>query len=270
MSVAARVVFCEGTAGGADVELLTRLLLGLGCQIKPLGGKFGGTSFARDYAQASGARWYFFRDRDFDAEPRADGGLIADERHEGVFLSGLPCLESYFLDAHLLARVLNMPEQAEELHERLIRAARDIAAYQAVRWALQACIQHVRDLDLRLPNRLTNEDGKLPTDLSLDACRQEAQTLLERYQVRAAQVDTLPIFVRELDRYQALFHEEGFYDEGRYRLWFHGKDVLYRWLHGLKKSDKYVEKALSLLKLDDFPDLMEFRERVRDDERPSP
>lgn len=243
-----RIIFCEGKAGSIDAIFWARVLVDARhqnaryrCEIRPMGGKQAARNFAAGYTEATGnTNWLVLRDRDLDAE--SDGSVIRWGRQ--TLLTGLTCIESYFLlpdlleqflDAHNLAAQQTHTDHTQTLRDTLV-ALRD---YQAARWALQTVRRQLAEQAeaqrlirtagvFDLPNRLTDADGKVPRQLDLVSCRNQAESLCKRFWETVQQVDVARLHER-IEAYRASFDGEPFF-AGDFRHWFHGKDVLHYWL----------------------------------------
>ena len=75
------VLFCEGGPKSPDIRVLNSVLAGVGCTIRPSGGKYGFGQMVRVYRQAHpGSTVAGLRDRDFD------GDVVAPNRRPREWL----------------------------------------------------------------------------------------------------------------------------------------------------------------------------------------
>lgn len=287
-----RIVFCEGSEGSPDIVFLTRLLkpepanANFRIQLKPLGGKGAAGNFARGYGLAAGNQnWIVLTDRDLDKVP--DNGNLQrwNEKH---FITGLSSIESYFLEPVLLQEHCRLMYRdnatiptVEHLSRALQEAVRELVDYQSVRWGLQTIradllnrastarlIRTAGHFDL--PNRLTDSDGELPTQLERLACVQQAKQHVKSFtqMVRGVRITALETTIK---RFARTFRQSEFIIA--YKQWFHGKDVMTHWFQVLRRIDStlqispknYVRWAAQHQTIDNnflqnYPDLDAFRE----------
>jgi hypothetical protein len=282
-----RIVFCEGIDKGSDVLLLARLLKpepagAFRLLIHPMGGKDAARRYVQGYARGN-RNWVVFRDRDLDLQPDEAGRLRVfdhpERKIEQVYLTGLSCLESYFLNPDLVMEYLkkfspvgDLPSAAT-LADTFRASITEIADYQAVRWALQELRQslHVDARENRLirtpglfdlPNRLTEKDGEIPDPLRIEDLTATAHQLIDDFSHLSQQVQNAD-FDQLLGRFRDQFKTDDLLTS-TCRLWFHGKDTLVHWLRKLSDYSisykGYTEWAATKIDAEDFPDLIEFRE----------
>jgi hypothetical protein len=150
-----------------------------------------------------------------------------------IFLSYRACVENYLLDPELIREYWDESStgpnwrhgaspSVNAIDEWLDAAARDIAHYQATRWALAGVKPDARWPEVS--TTWTKGSGHLPADLDADSCLDRARRLVDQY---AAQTDTvsrerLETFFGQYDRQ---FSDEAFFGQKAYLVWFHGKDL---------------------------------------------
>ncbi len=277
-----RIVFCEGEAGSPDISFWTRILINpqnrqansFRILIKPMGGKQAAKNFARGYELAtSNDNWLILRDRDLDAE--IDQGSNIAKWGDKVILTGYTCIESYFLEPELMEQYLSesnlLGQQSISSHRgSLLEVLQEIRDYQAVRWALQKVRLHLlkdaRERNLirtagqfDLPNRLTQEDGRLPPDLTIEGCMNKAIQFIQDFQTVFEPIN-IDDFRTEVEAFRERFDGEAFWENG-FKQWFHGKDILKFWLQrynnvGYKEYCRWAANRVDWMR---FQDLLEIQ-----------
>lgn len=230
-------LFCEGKPNSLDIMILNRLVPGPAFKVVPSGGKFGLPSFIDGYmaGETPQGPCLGFRDRDFDAEPTPACALIRAPQspRRQIYLSHRSCIESYLLDPALIHRYWERssegpswshgdPPAVDEIRVWIQEAGREIAEYQAVRWALAKLKPGSRWPVIE--TTWMPSSGELPTDLDFDSCLYSARELVVEYGRAVAQVNVAALDAHA-GRYRSLFGEEAFWKGDSYMLWFHGKDV---------------------------------------------
>lgn len=230
-------LFCEGNPNSLDFMLLSRLVPDRAFKVVPSGGKFGFRAFIEGYFAGEEPRGpcLGFRDRDFDAEPTAECALIRSPQspRREIYLSHRSCIESYLLDPALIHGYWERssegpswshgdPPAVDEIRVWIQEAAREIAEYQAVRWALAKLMPGIRWP--MIETTWMPSSGGLPTELGFDSCLYSARELVVEYGRAVDQVSVAALEVHA-GRYRSLFGEEAFWKSDLYTLWFHGKDL---------------------------------------------
>jgi len=273
------ILFCEGNRRSLDALLLGRLLTGPHRYVQPCGAKQGMAAYIEGYfswASESEDRPPFvaLRDRDFDAAPSSPPALLPTAGPKPIFMTHRSCIESYLLAPELLRGYWaeqsrgsvwqhgDAPSEGE-LVTWIAEAARSIAEYQAVRWALA---------DLRpgsrwpaVPSRWTESDGDLPGDLTFDGCLAEGSQLVDDY-LRASGGISPPALAERAEGHRALFLAEAFYDERGWEVWFHGKDLrkaMQRARPDGFSLKAFCEWAAGRIEWEAYTDLSELVERVK-------
>jgi hypothetical protein len=264
------LLFCEGKPDSYDVAILNRLVSGPSFQVVPAGGKYALPAFIEGYVggKEHQGRLVAFRDRDFDAEPTDQVTLLRlpVSRQKEIYLSHRACIENYLLDPELIHRYWDessegpkwshkKPPAPKSIRSWIEESARDIADYQAVRWALAKLKPGDPWPSVRstwMPN-----SGKLPDDLAFAPCLECALELVKRF--RCA---TLPVNKRALaahaDQFRRRFQEESFWKTGAYMVWFHGKDLkkaMNKRRPGWISLDPFCQWAAERLDWANHPDL---------------
>ncbi|MFQ5491525.1 MAG: hypothetical protein ACE5GE_12455 [Phycisphaerae bacterium] len=285
MSVASSgtsLVFCEGRPSSMDAQLLNRMIPTSSTLVVPVGGKRGMRAFieGRLSVHSKLPSYIGFRDRDFDSEPPDQDILIKPEAKSAdskpIYLSRLACVESYFLEAGLLhtywAKHQDSPKwqhggvpEEESIASWVEQAARKIAPYQAVRWALASLKPGERWPELR--TTWTKGSGSLPTNLEYDECLAKALKLVAKYQADTATV-SLTHLKESAVEYHSRFEMPEFWSEKQFFLWFHGKDMM-KALHKAKPKwislRHYCEWAVGRLNWSKFGDLSELHQLLNQD-----
>ena len=192
-----KLVFCEGGSESLDIRLLNRLLLEHpNTLVVPVGGKWGIRSFVEGrlsiFPTDSQPEFVAFRDRDFDALPGLSPELIDLPGEKPIFLSHRACVESYLLGADLIHEYWERhhreaPEWrhgpspgSRGIFDWMDTAAKEIADYQAVRWALSRLKPGNRWPEVR--TTWTKGSGHLPPSLHKDECLPQARRLIQSFE----------------------------------------------------------------------------------------
>ena len=230
-----KLLFCEGTKRSLDAQLLNRLVDGSGTLIVPVGGKFGFPAFIEGYLGKYDREppYHGLRDRDFDAEPPDDVELLRWPNKKPIYFTHRACVESYLIDPELIDACWtesaatpawshgDSPGVAS-VAEWIEQSAREIADYQAVRWALANLKPGPRWPQIR--TTWTRASGKLPDPLDFDACVTEAVNLVEEFRQSTETVNVKAL--RESAAHcRERFRVEEFWKRRAYMVWFHGKDL---------------------------------------------
>ena len=240
MGPGTKLLFCEGDPGSYDYGLLSRLLVGRSpsSAIAPLGGKQGIRSFVRGrlsaYPDQKQPDYVVFRDRDFDAEPPPSEVLIPLYQDRPVFLSHRAAVENYLLNSALIHQYWeecatrgpawqhgNSPGE-DDLDSWMRQAAMEIKCYQAVRWALASVKPPDRWPEVR--STWTEGSGYLPPSLAEDDCLRRARRLVTDFRNETSEV-TEERLLAHCERFSEQFSHAGFFEDGSFLVWFHGKDL---------------------------------------------
>lgn len=232
-----RLIFCEGQSDSLDVAVLQRFLPFGNIQIIPVGGKSAMRAYVNGYINSYGdprPSYLGFRDRDFDVEPPDTPQLIPLIGTTPIWMTYRACIESYLIDKNLLHKYWSdssagpawkhgEPLSVSEIKGKILEAARQLAEYQAVRWALAKLKPGARWPEIE--TRWTKASGSLPNSLAFTDCMAQAQTLLDDFQEQVQGVTETKL--HELaDIYRSRFVENSFYEQELFLIWFHGKDLL--------------------------------------------
>jgi hypothetical protein len=280
-----KIIFCEGKPSSLDYKLLDRLVDGDRCTIVPAGSKFTFSIFAEGYFSGNKAvnqKYIVFRDRDFDVQPTANCRLLQLGNKFGnksIALSYRTCVENYLLDANLIhtywTEKYNEKQEnptskwghqnspgVDRISESIETSARNLQAYQAVRWALGDLVNMSAARE-QLKTTWTNT-GKLPDSLILQDCKNQALELVNQFR-QAVESVTTEKFEDNLVSYQQQFDQEEFWTQKQYLIWFNGKDIQKE----IQKQDsKYIslnsffDWAIPQLDITQHPDLMELRTKM--------
>jgi len=239
-----KLLFCEGQPdaegpGSLDKRLLTQLLRGKPptTVIVPAGGKHQLRAFIRGWVQAGGrpADYLALRDRDFDALPPTEVGLIPFRSGQPIFMTYRAAIENYLLDAALIhrywdenSRVATRWTRGQSPGESDIRswmdqAAKVLTSYQAVRWALAQLKPGDRWPEVN--TTWTQGSGHLPSSLEAKDCLEQASKLVSNFLD-----DTRTVSAAHLEgsyeKFFAQFSSSDFVSRADYTIWFHGKDLV--------------------------------------------
>jgi hypothetical protein len=291
--VSGKFIFCEGKENSLDIRLLNRILERIPAErvtIVPSGGKFSFSVFISGYLSStnlititnkrmpevsnSNKRYIVFRDRDFDQEPSSTIGLI---RLRDYFLTHRACVENYFLDADLIDSYWQEKYQEKQdnpgskwghsnspgveiISEWIKSAAKNLAAYQAVRWSLGNLSQNTAGRS-QIKTTWTKNSGRLPESLVLEECRTEAIQLITQFK-EAVDTITPEKFEENLAKYQEQFDQDEFWSQKQYLIWFHGKDIQKQMQI---QEPQYISLshffnwAIANFEIDQHPDLIELQ-----------
>lgn len=276
---AGTIIFCEGKPNGLDDSLLQSLNLPANVLIKPSGGK---RSLAV-YAQVELAKYdsdkpsyLTFRDRDFDAKPPDRIQLIRPfGNKKPVFYTYFACIENYLLDAQVMNAYWQEFDSTAlrwnygpspgiaALADWIEAGAREIAEYQAVRWALASLKPGLRWPEVS--NHWTKDgDGDLPGNLDFEACLEAGRSLIREFHLNITHINFWR-FEDQAQTYHKQFTDSVFWSNKAYLVWFHGKDLRKamqrqqpRWI----SLDRYFEWAASRIDWSQHPDLKELRNLI--------
>ena len=283
-----KIIFCEGKPSSLDYKLLDRVvdrLPGDRCTIVPAGSKFTFSIFAEGYFSGNRAvnqKYIVFRDRDFDVQPTPDCRLLQLGNKLGnksIALSYRTCVENYLLDANLIhtywTEKYNEKQEnptskwghqnspgVDRISESIETSARNLQAYQAVRWALGDLV-NMSTARQQLKTTWT-EKGKLPDSLILQDCQHQALKLVNQFRLAVESV-TPEKFEDNLVSYQQRFNQEEFWTEKQYLIWFNGKDIQKEIQIQYSKFislDSFFDWAIPQLDINQHPDLIELRTKM--------
>ncbi len=221
------------------------------------------------------------RDLDFDIPPRAS--LIEERSPKGtppnqwIFTTYRACIESYLIDAGLIHdywvyrfsgivnRPADPPPSSDAISQTLIKAAKTISDYQATRWAIASVRPKERPFAPRLFTSWCKKDGILPDDLSFEKCLESAQEHVRKEWIEHPLANVNPGDIAErAEEYRERFLDPGFYKNGGYWVWFHGKDlikVVFRLLNVPQLQSEYERWAIERLEFKQHDDLRELSEK---------
>ncbi len=269
-----RLIFCEGQPDSLDSALLNRIK-SPDSLISPVGGKYGMGAFIQgrmaSYKPDQCPDCLGFRDRDFDMEPPDNPELIRFSRLHSktpIWLTYRACVESYFIDAELLHNYWTQSAtgplwqhgpapKVQEIQDKILQAARELADYQATRWALAQLKPGPRWPEIE--TTWTDGSGYLPHSLTFDDCLTEANKLVNKFvsQVRGVTAERLEKGAQE---YRVRFTRDDFHLRQLFLTWYHGKDLLAK-LSRLLVSNfshkHYAAWAVSRIPISRHPDLQQ-------------
>ena len=267
------VIFCEGRPGSLDDLLLARLVPVGRVLIKPVGGKHGLRAFIEgylgSYSDEGQPNYLGFRDRDFDVEPPEQPQLIHLRGEKPIWLSYRAAVESYLIDTELLrqywAERENTPRWAYgpalstvEIEDHIRESARELADYQAVRWALAKLKPGPRWPEVHT-TWTKHGSGDLPSSLDYGDCLSQAHQLVTSFQDQVQDVhsDRLQEYAQA---YHQRFDDDRFFEKSGYLVWFHGKDLLVQLCRRLAPSfprRHYAAWAAEHVNIRKHPDLQQ-------------
>ncbi len=288
-----KFIFCEGENNSIDKLFINKYIVSNSqYAIKPIGTKNNISAFLQGYNTNTAVKmtdYVLIRDRDFDFEPLENNqGLIPIPKQKNVFATHRASIESYFIDATLLHKYLvwlrNTPmyqtkkdiylPTANDIQTTINFAAKKIQSYQAVRWALAKLKSNNKFF---FENKLVKEDGKMPKQLDLAYCQTQAEKLIADFQCQTNTVnkEKLNTYIEE---FMQKFSANNFYEQEKYLIWFHGKDlktmVRYELLVNFKDLfklkfhiDNYMEHICTIFNehqfFEQFADLNELKNKIQ-------
>ena len=274
-----KLVFCEGGAESLDIRLLNRLLLEHPkTLVVPAGGKWGIRAFIEGrlstFAADSQPEFVAFRDRDFDASPGNTPGLIDLPGPKPIFLSHRACVENYLLDSDLIHQYWEKHHReapkwrhgsspgTDEILDWMNTAAKEIADYQAVRWALSRL--KPGDRWPEVPTTWIDRSGHLPVSLHKDDCLSQAKRLIESFERETKKVSE-EVFDQQMEQYLKQFGSSSFWEDRDYQIWFHGKDLqkaMQRSWPDRISLKHFLSWAVDHVAWRDHADLLELAEKI--------
>ncbi len=271
------IVFCEGRPGSLDDMLLHHLIPGGQALIQPVGGKQAMRAFIEGYLgtyRDEPPRYLGFRDRDFDFEPSSKPQLIRIPGEKPIWTSYRAAIENYLIDSDLIWRYWNerrdapawqhgSPPSRDEIESYIQKSARELADYQAVRWALARLKPGPRWPEVR--TTWLESSGKLPSSLVYDDCLVQARQLVVDFQDRTQGV-TVSRLEKQAEQYRSHFGDESFFQKRAYLVWFHGKDhlaCLCRRLAPNFPRRHYVSWAAEQVDVGKHPDLQQLLRLIK-------
>lgn len=269
---ASRIIFCEGRPGSLDDLLLGHLVPVGRVLIKPVGGKHGMRAFIEGYLGSyPGAQpdYLGFRDRNFDVEPPERPQLIRLPGEKPIWLSHRAAIENYLIDADLLRQYWAERESApgwrhgpapstDEIEDHIRESARELADYQAVRWALAKLKPGPRWPEIRT-TWAKDGSGDIPASLAYEDCLDQACQLVASFQdqIQGIHPDRLQEYA---EAYRERFNDNRFLEERGYLIWFHGKDHLVQLCRRLAPNfprRHYADWAAEHVDMHKHPDLQQ-------------
>ncbi len=258
-------IYCEGTSGSHDYDILNKMLgdLGPNVDIKPIGGKRGAKAIMSYTEEPSSPRtaakadaYLMFRDRDF-VQPVPSQEKLTMDGH--VFFSYRTTIENYLLNPQDLydfdrEKGTGLFASVSDAENLMKDAAYDIKDYQAVRHALGVLREGAS-----FGTRWTEKDGVLPARLGLDDCIDEANRLILDAKIKTDRWNEADLR-QKVERFLAIFDND-FFNRQDYLVWFQGKDLAKSICNRLNNFDmkSYYKFAKSRFDYTVFADLIELR-----------
>lgn len=275
----ATLLFCEGEPTSLDHALLSYLPYRTSPRLIPAGGKQGIPSFVSGALSGRPEEppYLVFRDRDLDAEPPQQPQLVQLHPTKPIYSGYRSCIESYFLSGTVMVTYWNealtkrgpSPLSSTQFDGVIEVAARKVADYQAVRWGLKKLAREHYATDL--PDKLADDSGGLPADLSYAGCVDDATSVINGYRANAG-ARTPELFRTYASEYRARFQDQRFFTLGAFLVWFHGKDLKTAFQTELERqhpnlnfpTDHYMKWAAGQMArwYQQYPDLVELVDRV--------
>ncbi len=279
------IIYCEGTTGSHDRDILEKILDNLPSipTIEPLGGKRGAGGYISIHKNKvqNVDSYIFFRDNDFDYEENRKCDETNEEKLHIIekknpdgslagkwLISYRTTIENYLINPKHFFEYLILNKKCTELNlnsEHEVKAlfdkvAKEISAYQAIRHTLGKLR---KNLDLGTTWR--KGSGDLPEQLDLEFCKIKA---LEKIREKRQEADEWSdeVFYKTLEPFLQRFNTSEFYIKMEYLIWFQGKDFTKHLRTILCQSEKFIleyyKYAKSQINFIDFPDLRQLRDEV--------
>jgi len=262
-------IYCEGTKGSHDYDILEKVIAGLSVQIDPIGG-VGGTRAIVQYKETKDVVksdfYILFRDRDFDRPIPQDPILEQDDKKQYCYYSYRTTIESYLFDTSLFFSFLkenNLCEtycinSEDDVKKKFISAAEKIKYYQAVRHTMGK----MRTGETDFGTKLTDKSGDLPERLDEEFCKNEAWKKIEKAKLLTDSW-TKDNFSKNYQDFIAFFSKD-FMENLHFLIYFQGKDFasslkLILSNFSLKNYYKFAKKHFHY---DKFPDLVKLRDLI--------
>ncbi|MGE0085158.1 MAG: hypothetical protein AB7S75_12140 [Desulfococcaceae bacterium] len=264
-------IYCEGTKGSHDYEILEKVTAGLGVQIDPIGSIRGAGAiiqYIKNIKKVESADFYIlFRDRDFDkAIPQAPM-LEQDKEKEYCYYSYRNTVENYFFDTSWFFSFLEKENLCEKysLHSesdvkvKFIDAAEKIKYYQAIRHTMG----QMRTGETNFGTKLTKKSGELPERLDEEFCKDEAWKKITKAK-SFADCWTQDSFLKIYQKFMDIFDRNDFMENLDFLIFFQGKDFatsLQSILSGFPLKN-YYKFARENFDYHQFPDLEQLRKLI--------
>ena len=271
-------LFCEGNDKSLDKIVLNSLQpKGKVITVQPFGGVRGYTPYIegfsdgiKDFVGSLGTAYAMiaFRDRDFDY-PVPHGVPTLIRIKPTVFAGYRTTIENYLLDSEVLFkfardRHIDIPfASVETMKESAFdQAARDIAYFQAARYALGSITNNKAQQKQNFKSNKGGflKSGDLPSSLDMEDCRSSAHQVISEFQGEA-QKYSIEAFDAEFQRYAVAFSDPSFISEGKYLIYFQGKDLATAMKKYLPSFpfETYYKTAAKNFDSTKFEDLVEFK-----------
>ncbi len=263
-------LYCEGNHNSFDRQILEKIVETLPnpIQIIPIKGKYAALK-AIELAESAATfdKSIFFRDRDFDQDLRCapiEALFQKSENDLTICYSYRTTIENYLLHPELFFEYLQTKNIAakykihhsDDIKQLFIRAAQEIADYQAVRYALGKT-----GANMAFRTTWTSGSGKLPSSLLAVDCLQEGRNMAL----------SAEHFQQEYVAFKSIFSRSDFFTELRFLAWFQGKDLATKLAQNLRRLRRvslsiegYYRFALRRFDYRQFPDLIELRALLAD------
>ena len=277
------IVFCEGKL---DSLILHHLVSDGQVQIQMAGGKRGIRAYIEGrlsgYREGEQPNYLAFLDRDFDVQPQEQPRLTRLRGEKPLFLCHRGAIENYMIDRDLIRQYWEEGQRGPawaygpapfegEIQACIDESARQLADYQAIRWALASLKPGPRwpELDTTWTK---DGSGDIPSSLAYHNCLAQAAQLVDTFgaQSQGIHQDRLKECA---EAYRERFRDERFFHECRYLVWFHGKDHLALLCHELADNfprAHYAAWATEHIDVDKHPDLQELVRRIQGNPKENP
>ncbi len=275
------VIYCEGTAGSHDYDILSKIIDSVEHQprIVPLGGKKGAGGFINIHRkQAQTIDFYlFFRDYDFDFEDKRlvnevqiASLLVVNKKENDGKIAGKWCvsyrttIENYlFNPAHFFAFLEQRNEcdkynlhSEDAVKQFFDEVAKDLAPYQAVRHTLGKM-----RISTDFGTTFTKGSGQLPSRFDASFCKDKAIDKINTEKNKAVKNWTEEQFGIIFNEFHRVFITPEFYINMDYLIWYQGKDFAKRITQKLSQFqiERYYNFAKKHFDYTQFPDLVELK-----------
>lgn len=268
-------IYCEGTKGSHDFDILEKIIKGYPIKIEPIGSKKGAGSAIQVFEKLTDPSDYYFlfRDRDFDKDLRElkkEGLFKDDKKDNNGKIVGQWCfsyrttIENYLFDAQIFYEYLEANKlldkykimSVNDVKSKFILAAKKTRYYQAVRHTLGEMRKMVNF------GTSWEESGTLPKDLDEKFCHEKALDYIKQLKEMTYEW-TEQSFKTKIASFLKIF-DENFFEEMLFLVWFQGKDFatsLSQEFSGLSLK-AYYKFSKQNFNYEKFADLVEFRNLI--------
>jgi len=263
-------IYCEGTSGSHDYDILKKVIAGLSLTPTSIGGIRGAGAIIqyKETKEVVKSNFYMlFRDRDFDKPIPQNEILERDDKRDYFYYSYRNTIENYLFDTTLFFSFLEQESLCEEcfihseddVKKKFIDAAEKIKYYQAVRHTMGK----MRTGETNFGTKLTDKSGKLPKQLDEGFCKNEAWNKIAKAK-SLTDSWTENDFLKNYQDFITIFNKD-FMENLHFLIYFQGKDFASSLQSILPKNfplESYYTFSKKHFDYHKFPDLIQLRELI--------